>query len=71
VKRVVTKGIKDEFERDIRVWERKLYRDPPGLSAEDGPITKAMPLLLNLYGNTPLTDGSRRTSRASSCRQSS
>ena len=40
VKRVVTKGIRDEFERDIRVWERKLYRDPPGLCAEDGPITK-------------------------------
>ena len=40
VKRVVIKGIKDEFERDIRVWERKVYRETPGLCQDDGPIMK-------------------------------
>lgn len=40
VHRVVTKGIKDEFERDIKVWEAKAYRTNPGLCRDDGPIMK-------------------------------
>lgn len=41
VKWFITKVIRSEFSRDIGIWERKTYRDPPGLCVEDGPIAKA------------------------------
>jgi phenylpropionate dioxygenase-like ring-hydroxylating dioxygenase large terminal subunit len=40
VKRAVTRVIRDEFERDVRVWERKIYRAAPVLCAGDGPIPR-------------------------------
>ena len=33
-------NLKQGFEDDIRIWENKIYRDPPVLCDGDGPIGK-------------------------------
>ena len=33
-------NVKTGFEDDLRIWEHKVYRDPPVLCDGDGPIGK-------------------------------
>jgi phenylpropionate dioxygenase-like ring-hydroxylating dioxygenase large terminal subunit len=57
IKRVVLKGIRDEFERDIRVWERKIYRESPGLCQSDGPIMRVRKWCEQFYAPRPVVGG--------------
>jgi hypothetical protein len=58
VRSIVFRGLRQEVALDVPIWNRKMYRDPPGLAKGDGPVGRYRQWARQFYPLAPHERGS-------------